>query len=75
MSPLYHGDTLIGVQFSNTVVLRIVKTDSNFKGDTVSGGEKPAVLETGYKTNMSLFVETDEKFKVDPRTGDDIERV
>jgi len=74
MSLLYHGDTLLGVQLPNTVVLKIVETDPNFKGDTVSGGGKPAILETGYKTNVPMFVETGEKIKVDARTGDYIER-
>jgi elongation factor P len=74
MSLLYHEDTLLGVQLPNTVVLKIVETDPNFKGDTVSGGGKPAVLETGYKTIVPMFVGTGEKIKVDTRTGEYIER-
>jgi len=54
--------------------LTIVETEPNFKGDTVSGGGKPAILETGYKTTVPMFVETGEKIKVDTRTGDYIER-
>lgn len=74
MSLLFHGESLLGVQLPNTVVLKITDTDPNYKGDTVSGSGKPAVLETGVKTIVPMFVGVGEIIKVDTRTGDYIER-
>ena len=44
---LFHNGAPIGVELPNFVVLRVVKTDPGVKGDTASGGSKPATLETG----------------------------
>jgi elongation factor P len=56
------------------VVLTVIDTEPNFKGNTVSGGGKPATLETGLKTTVPFFVERGQKIKVDTRTGDYLER-
>lgn len=68
-----------GVAFSvsapNFVELTITETDPGFKGDTATGATKPAILETGYKINVPLFVETGDRIRVDTRTGDYMERV
>ncbi len=64
----------IGVVLPNTVVLTVEDTEPAFKGDTVSGGGKPAVLETGLKITVPYFVEKGEKIKVDTRTGEYVER-
>lgn len=68
-----------GVPFSvsapNFVELTITETDPGFKGDTATGATKPAILETGYKINVPLFVETGDRIRVDTRTGDYMERV
>ena len=58
-----------------TVDLQITDTDPGFKGDTATGGTKPATLETGFVVNVPLFVTSGETIKVDTRTGTYIERV
>jgi elongation factor P len=57
-----------------TVELRIIDTPPGVRGDTVSGGTKPATLETGAVVQVPLFVETGEVIKVDTRTGTYISR-
>ena len=64
-----YQDKLIGVELPINVELKVVSTDPGFKGDTVSGGTKPAKLETGAEVQVPLFISTGEKIKVDTRTG------
>ncbi|WP_455206109.1 elongation factor P [Kaarinaea lacus] len=59
----------------NFVELKIVETDPGVRGDTASGGTKPATLETGAVVKVPLFVEQDEIIKVDTRTGEYVSRV
>ncbi|MCK4852271.1 MAG: elongation factor P [Candidatus Omnitrophica bacterium] len=56
------------------VVLKIVETEPGLRGNTVSGGSKPATLETGKVVKVPLFVEKGELIKVDTRTGEYVER-
>lgn len=63
------------VEAPNFVELQIVETEPGFKGDTATGAIKPAVLETGYKVNVPLFVSQGDKIRIDTRTGDYMERV
>ena len=72
---LMHDSDPIGVELPITVELRIEETDPGFRGDTASGGTKPAKLETGLVVNIPLFVNTGELIRVDTRTGTYIERV
>jgi elongation factor P len=57
------------------VELLIVETDPGFRGDTASGGTKPAKTETGLVVNVPLFVNQGETIRVDTRTGTYLERV
>jgi len=59
----------------NFVELRIVETDPGVRGDTASGGGKPATLETGAVVRVPLFVENGELIKVDTRSGEYVSRV
>ena len=59
----------------NFVELQIVETDPGVRGDTASGGQKPATLETGAVVKVPLFVENNEIIKVDTRTGEYVGRV
>jgi elongation factor P len=65
----------LSVSAPNFVNLKIVETDPGIKGDTVSGGSKPATLETGAIVKVPLFVQQDELIKVDTRTGEYVSRV
>ncbi|NCC97046.1 MAG: elongation factor P [Synergistales bacterium] len=68
------GDRIMGIELPNSVVLKIVETSPNFKGDTASGGGKPAVTETGLTVTVPMFVEVGEDIVVDTRTGEYLER-
>jgi elongation factor P len=70
----YNGKP-IGVDVPNSVSLKVVKTDPNFKGNTVTGATKPAVLETGYVVQVPMHINEGDLLKVDTRTGDYVERV
>ncbi|MCM8747988.1 elongation factor P [Thermomicrobiaceae bacterium CFH 74404] len=70
----YEGQA-VEVELPVTVDLRVVETDPGVRGDTATGGTKPARLETGLVVNVPLFVSIDDVVKVDTRTGEYIERV
>lgn len=57
------------------VELEITDTEPGFKGDTATGATKPAIVETGAKVMVPLFVENGEKIKIDTRTGEYLSRV
>ncbi len=75
LSLVFHDDTPIGVELPTTVVLEVVDTPPGYKGDTASGGGKPATLETGLKVIVPFFVEIGDKVRVDTRTGEYVEKV
>lgn len=54
--------------------LKVVETDPGVRGDTATGGQKPAKLETGAMVRVPLFINEGETIKVDTRTGDYISR-
>ena len=64
----------IGVQLPVTVELEITETGPGFKGNTATGGSKPATLETGLVIQVPMFINTGEVVKVDTRSGTYIER-
>ena len=57
------------------IELKIVETDPGLRGDTATGGQKPAKLETGAVVRVPLFVNQDELIKVDTRSGEYVSRV
>lgn len=65
----------IGVSLPNFIELRVVSADPWVKGDTASGGYKPAELETGLVAQVPPFVEEGQKIRIDTRTGQYVERV
>ncbi len=67
-------DEIIGVDLPASVVLQIAETEPGLQGDRVSGARKPATLETGLVVQVPLFVNPDERIKVDTRTGEYQER-
>ena len=72
---LFHGSNPLGVELPIFVELKIVKTEPGVKGDTASGGSKPATLESGAVIQVPLFVDEEEVVKVDTRTATYVERV
>ena len=70
----YNGEP-IDIELPSSVVLTITQTDPGFKGDTATGGSKPATLESGLVVNVPLFLGEGDQVKVDTRSGEYIERV
>ena len=70
----YEGEA-VGVELPMNVVMEVTQTDPGFKGDTATGGTKPATLETGMTVQVPLFVNTGDRIRVDTRDGSYIERV
>ncbi|MCL4499093.1 MAG: elongation factor P [Actinobacteria bacterium] len=71
---VFTNGTPIGVELPTAVELEVVKTDPGIRGDTATGGTKPATLETGTVVQVPLFVQVGERIKVDTRTGEYITR-
>jgi elongation factor P len=59
---------ILEVELPNSIVLEVTQTDPGVKGDTATGGTKPAILETGAQVMVPLFITIGEKIKVDTRT-------
>ena len=71
---LYHGQP-IALELPIFLELKVVETDPGIRGDTASGGTKPAVVETGAVIKVPLYLEAGERVKVDTRTREYVERV
>jgi elongation factor P len=70
-----YNDSPIDLELPTAVELVVVETDPGLKGDTATGGTKPATLETGLVVSVPLFINTGDRLKVDTRTGEYLERV
>jgi elongation factor P len=64
----------ISCDVPKSVVLKVIKCDPGLKGNTVSGGSKPATLETGLVVNVPLHINEGDKLRIDTREGAYIER-
>ena len=71
---LFDDDEILDVRLPAHVVLKIEETEPGFKGNTATGASKPAKVETGYEINVPLFINEDDKIKIDTRTGQYVER-
>ncbi|EKD91690.1 MAG: hypothetical protein ACD_29C00441G0001 [uncultured bacterium] len=65
----------LAIEPPNSVVLKVVQTDPGIRGDTATGGSKPATLESGAVVRVPLFVNEGDLLKVDTRKGEYISRV
>lgn len=72
---LYYSDSPIAVETPIFVELKITKTDPGVKGDTASGGNKPAELETGLIVKVPFHLNEGDVIKVDTRTSEYVEKV
>ena len=70
-----HNGNILGIEPPLVVELIVVETEPGFKGDTATGAVKPAVLETGAKINVPLFVNIGDVIKIDTRTSEYVGRV
>ncbi len=69
-----HRGSPLTVEVPTFVELVVAETDPGVRGDTASGGSKPATLETGAVIQVPLFINVGDKLRVDTRTGTYIER-
>ena len=61
------GTQVIEVELPNSVILEVTETDPGIKGDTATGGSKPAIVETGAQVMVPLFISIGERIKIDTR--------
>lgn len=71
---LAHQGTVFGVEPPINVELEITETEPGIKGDTAQGATKPAIVETGARVMVPLFIEQGEKIRIDTRTGEYMSR-
>lgn len=71
---MFFNGTVIGVELPFSVELAVVETDPGVRGDTATGGTKPAKLETGYVVKVPLFINEGDVLRVDTRSGEYLER-
>jgi elongation factor P len=70
-----HNERILGVELPDTIDVEVVQTDPGLKGDTASGGSKPATIETGAVITVPLFINEGDRIRVDTRSAKYIERV
>jgi elongation factor P len=71
---VFHDGEVVDVNLPANVELEITETEPGIQGDRVSGGTKPATLETGAVVQVPLFINVGERVKVDTRSGDYLSR-
>ncbi len=69
-----HDGQSIGLDLPNTVELVVAQTEPGIKGDTATGGSKPATMETGYTLQVPFFINEGDKLIIDTRSGNYISR-
>jgi elongation factor P len=70
-----HDGNAIGIEIPISVAFEVVESDPGFRGNTAASTTKPAILETGLKINVPLFVNVGDVVLVDTRKGAYMERV
>jgi elongation factor P len=66
---LFWNEQVLEVELPTSVILEITQTDPGVKGDTATGGTKPAIVETGAQVMVPLFISLGERIKIDTRDG------
>lgn len=66
---------IIGIEMPNFVELTITECEPGVKGDTATGGTKPATLQTGAQVKVPFFINEGDKIRIDTRTGEYLSRV
>ncbi len=70
-----HNERIVSAELPQSMEFEVIETDPGLRGDTASGGSKPAKVETGAMVNVPLFVATGDRIRVDTRTDSYLERV
>jgi len=72
---LFFEDRALGISIPNFVDMVVKEAEPWAKGDSVTGNNKPVILETGYRIMVPAFVDEGDKIRVDTRTGEYLTRV
>ena len=68
------GNEILGVEVPNTVTLTVKETEPGIRGDTATGGSKPATMETGLVVQVPFFVNADDKLIINTQDGSYVSR-
>lgn len=68
------GSEVLGIEVPNTVVLEVTATEPGIKGNTASGGSKPATMNTGLVVQVPFFVNEGDKLSINTTDGTYISR-
>ena len=71
---LLHEGEAVGIRIPKKIRLKVTEADEGARGNTVSGGTKTVVVETGAKVTVPLFIKEGEMIAIDPETGSYVER-
>ena len=71
----FYHDEIIDVELPINVDLLVTSAETAVKGDTATGANKPATVETGAQIAVPLFVNIGDKVQIDTRTGEYLKRV
>lgn len=74
VSVIMFGDETLGVDLPNTVNLKVTDTEPGIRGDTATGGSKPATLETGLTVQVPFFVNEDDVLIINTTDGTYVSR-
>ncbi len=72
---LLFEEKIFGIELPYSVELTVAQTEPGIKGDTASGGSKPATMETGLVVQVPFFINVGDVLRIDTRSGEYIERV
>jgi len=75
VTALTHQGEIINIELPLTIEATVVETDPGVRGDTASGGSKPATIESGAVIQVPFFINVGDRVKVDTRTNEYLERV
>ena len=69
VSVYMHAGHILTLSLPSSVNLKVTETEQGIRGDTAKGGNKPAIVETGLRVMVPLFIGTGDTISVDTRTG------
>ncbi len=71
---LTYNSEAVSIELPTAVELQVIETEPGFKGDTATGGNKPAKLETGITVQVPLFITVENTIKINTRNGEYLEK-
>lgn len=72
---VFYNERAVGIEVPTTVQLTVEQTDPGFKGNTVTGGNKPATMQSGLKINVPLHIKEGDLLRVNTVSGEYVDRV